>query len=311
MKFKQSDLNFNHLSPREEIFNYLGDVSGPSIRSSLLQLNTAGEVKNKMVDFSSFNRFNSCNSIFALSEAEDGYFFIMNTNVKIMMKSSFNEGTFAFEQPGHVIIAREEEMKQMANMMNSEWKGSLVMQRLLKHKISSNHQSKCASPKLQDVSIQLETTEHEYSTINWSSALKKSIELFYKSGVISIFNDSSGRDMVLALKFLKLLYTPNRLNFESFGTYLKFKLWSDYVVCRRDIAMWVKKCLVQNYSQHKYMFVTHPALMTNATFYCHGQRCEHLHGGLQRFFNNPNASYTGELLSNDQILFHKFSCKKH
>ena len=249
-----------------------------------------------MISFSALNGLNSCNSMFSISESEDDYFFVMNTNVKITIKSSFNEGSFELKQPGHVIIAREGEMKQTAKMMKSDWKGSLVMQRLLKQKKTSTSNGERLSKKRKEVVIEILTAEYEYKTINWSSALRGSIEHFYKTGVISIYNDSSGQDMVLALRFLKLLYTPNQLMFESFGTYLKFKLWSDYVVCRKDIAMWVKNCLVQNYSQHKYMFVTHPVLLTNATFYCHGQRCEQLNGGLQRYFTNPSASYTGELL---------------
>ena len=272
-------------------------MSQPPSKSPIIKLN-ATAMKNKMIDFSTLNGLNSCNSMFSISESEDDYFFVMNTNVKITIKSSFNEGSFEIKQPGHVIIAREGEMKQTAKIMNSDWKGSLVMQRLLKQKqkdTSSSNGERCSKRRSKEVAIEILTTEYEYNALNWSSAFRRSIEHFYKTGVISIHNDSAGRDMVLALKFLKLIYTPNQLMFESFGTYLKFKLWSDYIVCRKDIVMWVKNCLVQNYSQHKYMFVTHPVLLTNATFYCHGQRCEQLNGGLQRYFTNPGSSFTGKL----------------
>ena len=259
----------------------LGERNYPTSSPSLIaKTNVQKEDTRNMIAFPIIQNLNGCSSMFSLEQAEDDYFFVMNTLVRVTIKLP-NKKVFEFSQPGHVMIAREAEMKHVANMMQLNWNGSLVMKNLLKKKMSTRHN--CGpNHHRQEISIVLEpeVQELDYSSIVWSPALQKSILRFYHSGVVSVFDDCSCLSMILALEFLEILYTPNHLTFESFGGYLKFKLWSDYFNYRVDIATWVKKSLVNYHSQHRYMFVTHPEKLKNASIYSKGQKCEQLDGGL-------------------------------
>lgn len=260
-------------------------------------------VDTKMISFPSLQNLNGCNPIFSIEDDEDDYFFVMNSIVRVTIKLS-NRKNYEFSQQGHMVIAREEEMKHIAKMMHLDWNGSLIMQSVLKKK-GSAHRNDQTVGRSKEISIVLEPESGlESSNITWSPTLRKSIERFYNSGVISVFDNCPGRELILALKFMKIVYTPTHLTFESFGTYLKFKLWSDYISYRKGIADWVKKNLMYNHSQHRYTFATHPETLKNTSFYFRGQKCQQLDGELQLWNDDSNqnaevpSSCRGELIHN-------------
>lgn len=85
-----------------------------------------------------------------------------------------------------------------------------------------------------------------------------------------------------------------KVTFDSFGTYLQFKLSHDYFNYRKKIAEWIKEQLICHHSQHRYIYITHPELLRNEAIYFQGQKCEHLDGGLTLSPNNDPKSCTGK-----------------
>ena len=256
-------------------FNSLSQKFMPSSKTHLNGL------VSKMMKFPNLKSLNGCNSIFAVQESKEDYLSLMNTTVKVAIKLS-NRKSHEFSLPGNVILTREEEMKRIVNMINTtnsnNWSGSLIMLCLMEKMPSHDHGK---NPLQKEISILLKPQEEsDYYSIVWSPKIFKSIEHFYHSGVISVFDECSGRDLILALQFLGLIYTQNHLTFESFGTFLAFKIWKDYVAYRKQVATWVKKRLIRYHSQHRYLFVTHPETLTYASFYLDGKKCMQLDGGL-------------------------------
>jgi hypothetical protein len=73
-------------------------------------------------------------------------------------------------------------------------------------------------------------------------------------------NDCVGSDVLLALEYFGIVYTPDQLVFDSFGAYLRVKLWSEYFTHRSGLAQWVVETLMQTNSKHSHIFVTSPSL---------------------------------------------------
>ncbi len=241
-----------------------------------------------MISFPSLSTFKGCNPIFLIDHSDD-HGLLLNSVVNVTIKLSATR-SLEFSLPGHIVIERENEMKHVANtLMHLEWKGSLIMQEIVRKKLSRYHNS-----DRKQVSIVLvQPQDSNFASIAWSPALKKSIELFYKDGIISVFNNCSARDLIMVLNFLSIQYTAKHLSFESFGSYLSFKLWSDYFIYREPIATWIKKSLISNFSKHRYIFVTNPENLGNASIYFQGQICEHLDGGLNLAWNNNTKKSNG------------------
>ena len=245
-----------------------------------------------MISLSSLQAFEGCNPIFTRDEREDESLFLMKAIVKVTIKLS-NIHSHELVIPGHLLVAREEEMRQIkADTIHSnysDWSGSLIMKKILKKKPTlapSTHNN--------DIFISLNPEDSTISPpdVVWSSTLKLCIEKFYSTGVIPIFDRCPTRDIIMMLKFLGIMYTQNHLTFESFGTYLNFKLWSDYYNYREIIATWIKESLISYHSQHSYIYVTHPDRLENASFYFQGSKCEHLDGGLDLLSLNSDEMKT-------------------
>ena len=208
--------------------------------------------------------------------------FIMNTSVKVTIKGKGMKD-FEFELPGHSVVAREKEMKYIARSLRAyDWSESLLME-----KIKEKHMSNTIdNDKDKQVSIILGTDEEDidFTSITFSSTLKKIINRFYVDGVISVCNDDTctRHDLIHLLNALRIPYADDHKVFKSFGSYLNFKLWSDYFSCRKMILNWIKRRLLSQNLKNRYIHyvVFHPEIVSDSLFYFQGQKCEQFDGGL-------------------------------
>lgn len=69
---------------------------------------------------------------------------------------------------------------------------------------------------------------------------------------------SNPQTLILCLEHLKIIYAPQQLQFENFGAFLKFKLWSDYLAHRQGLVRGIYSTLVLSPSRTAHYFVIKP-----------------------------------------------------
>lgn len=249
-----------------------------------------------MISFTSLDSFKASKSIFAMDDTDDDHSFLINSKVQVIIELS-SQSSHEISLQGHAVIARENEMKQVARKLDLNWSRSVIMKEVMKKNDSSCHEQ---------ISILLKPKEHDaYVRILWSPSVIKVIENYYTTGVISVFNSCSCRDLILALQYLGIQYLPRQLTYESFSCYLNFEVWSDYLSYRETIATWMKKSFVSHNQRDYHLYVTNPEPSKNESFYFHGQKCDYLDGGLHQTWTdnlkkgvaNPSSSAGKSILS--------------
>jgi hypothetical protein len=108
-------------------------------------------------------------------------------------------------------------------------------------------------------------------SFQWKPWLTTCIRAYYNTGTIRIPDECIGSDILLALEYFGVLYSPDQLVFDSFGGYLRVKLWSDYFTHRAKMADWVVQQLVTTPSRHSHAYVTCPNIEQNE-FYMTGDK---------------------------------------
>ena len=179
--------------------------------------------------------------------------------------------------PVFYIEQREMEMKERAmaaGIGDDQWNGSLLGQKVLSNK---KHQ-----PRLMTLELHPEIlcAEANYSqTFEWQPWLNECIESFYKTNSMHVPDFCVGPDLLVALQYFGILYKPDQLLFDSFSTYLRVKLWSEYFTHRGTIAEWIANKLYQSHAKHTHIYSTYPNPIKKGTFVDIGNRRAELFDG--------------------------------
>jgi hypothetical protein len=175
-----------------------------------------------------------------------------------------------FYIPVSLMVEREIMMRKTAEEFGigqERWASSLLYRewRNAQDDISSTADDRAFQQSNGDVSIYLNpeadcaSSNHSHS-LKWTPWLTTCIRAFYNTGTVRFPNDCVGSDVLLALEYFGIVYTPDQLVFDSFGAYLRVKLWSEYFTHRSGLAQWVVETLMQTNSKHSHIFVTSPSL---------------------------------------------------
>ena len=181
------------------------------------------------------------------------------------MKISASENSSMMYIPLSVIAKREEEMIKRAldlGVDSHQWTGSLLF-RVAREKVHqySNSQQKVNQNDLFLIELfpEYDCAEANYSqNFQWQMWLSHCIESFYKHGEMRIVDDCIGFEILVALQYLGILYRPEQLLFDSFATYLRVKLWSEYFAQRDTMTDWLTKKIKNSHSKHSHVFSSCP-----------------------------------------------------
>jgi len=156
---------------------------------------------------------------------------------------------YKFHVPISQIRTRQEHMKKIReNAKNqNEWNGSILLTEMKEE-------------------------------IMWSPELTKCICLYYETGYIHVPDEVSASSVLLALALFNIIYCSDQLMFKSFGSQLRFKMWTDYYTHRPSICQWIVKKMMASHSRHSHVFVTSPEPC--GTIYLGRNRCEIMNGEL-------------------------------
>ena len=69
------------------------------------------------------------------------------------------------------------------------------------------------------------------------------------------------------------------MTFDTFSSYARIKLWSDYYTYRDSIADWVVHRLMKTHSRRGHVFVTNPT--SDGPYFLREKKCELFDGGLK------------------------------
>jgi hypothetical protein len=152
------------------------------------------------------------------------------------------------------------------------------------HKSTQNMISFTFDPEERDI----DSEDASNSIFTWNPVLVKCIESYYESGRIRVPDESLGNDVLLVLEFFGIVYSPQQLVFDSFGCFLRVKLWTDYYSHRATMADWIVHQLITSHSRLSHAFCTCPeALDPKSCLYVGTKRCDPLDGGL--FLDNSRS----------------------
>ena len=203
-------------------------------------------------------------------------------------RSSASERTYGFETKVAMIVKREKEMKAMARECGigpDRWKGSLLMQKLkTSTEYSQISSSKSKTNKSLVFTFDPDSQENDFilstdQTFLWSKPLTDCIRSYYETGNIHVSDDCHGNHVMLALEFFQIVYLPSQMTFDTFSSYARIKLWSDYYTYRDSIADWVVHRLMRTHSRRGHVFVTSPR--SDGPYFFRENQCEILDGGLK------------------------------
>ena len=175
-----------------------------------------------------------------------------------------------FYIPLSLMVEREIMMRKTAEEFGigpERWSSSLLYRewRKAQDDISSTAEDRAFQQSNGDVSIYLSpeadcAASNHSQSLKWTPWLTTCIRAFYNTGTVRFPNDCVGSDVLLALEYFGIVYTPDQLVFDSFGAYLRVKLWSEYFTHRSGLAQWVVETLMQTNSKHSHTYVTSPSL---------------------------------------------------
>lgn len=188
------------------------------------------------------------------------------TLLAVKIRSFVEESNFCL--PVSLIVDRELEMRKTAQSFgieSSRWTKSRLF-REWRDQIDNNNlgSSNANTPTTPEIRIVLDpendfVSSNQSHSFTWEPWLTTCIRAYYNTGKIRIPDKCSGSDILLALEYFGILYSPEQLVFESFGGYLRVKMWSDYFTHRARLADWVlQRVLTKSPPRHSHSFVTSP-----------------------------------------------------
>ena len=184
------------------------------------------------------------------------------TLLKVTIQSSVEPGKFYV--PVSLLVDRELEMRKSAKdfgIRSTRWSKSRLF-REWRTQLEEDVKNNETTPRTEMI-ISLDpeqdcASSNQSHSFQWQPWLTTCIRAYYNTGTIRIPDDCLGSDILLALEYFGILYSPDQLVFDSFGGYLRVKMWSDYFTHRAKMADWVVQKLVTTPSRHSHCFVTSP-----------------------------------------------------
>ena len=226
------------------------------------------------------------------------------------LKSSLLVEKGKFYVPVSLLVDRELEMRKAAKdfgIRPTRWSNSRLF-REWRNQLEQDVANNEATPRTEIV-IQLDPEEDCISTnqshsFQWQPWLTTCIRAYFNTGTIRIPDDCIGSDILLALEYFGILYSPDQLVFDSFGGYLRVKMWSDYFTHRAKMADWVVQKLVTTPSRHSHCFVTSPTDEGDLYFLNSNKTMQVLDGELvldkARYGATPSRAVVHEFFNDEQ-----------
>ena len=209
-----------------------------------------------------------------------------------------NELKYTFEISVDSILQRERDMKNKVKKMGflvENWGGSLIYKKLkeieLDEQVSSlpfvrKTQDETSGPKnshsqnhslLIDLNDDLHSPDCRRESFEWRV---QCIHSYYLDGMISIKEEYSGNDVLVTLDKFGIVYSHDQIDFQSFGCFLRVRMWSDYYRHRSAVMKWIQHSIMTSHSRYSYLFVTEPEPSKNIQIKLGNERCEVLDGGI-------------------------------
>ena len=214
--------------------------------------------------------------------------------------SSTGEHTH-FYLPVSLMVSREVEMREAAKhfqISQDRWTDSLLFREWRCVDDASRNPTQRGFLRNGEVVIRLNpemdcaVSNHSHS-LRWKPWLTTCIRAYYNTGTIRVPDACIGSDILLALEYFGIVYTPEQLVFDSFGGYLRVKLWSDYYTHRSQLAQWVVQRLLRSHAKHSHTFVTGPN-PREVDIFLGSRKAEVLDGELHldptKYGGNPSCS---------------------
>ena len=226
-----------------------------------------------------------------LSMSEMERFLTDETILRVEILSHRGQQDSSFSLPVSLLVQRELDMRKAAasfGIGRDRWSDSLLYREWRYQ--SDDDASSRPTANLQarqsggEKTLRLDP-EHDCAASNhsqsliWNPWLTTCIRAYYNTETIRIPDDCNGSDILLALEYFGIVYTPEQLSFDSFGAYLRVKLWSDYFTHRSKIADWVVQKLLKSHSRHSHSFATSPD-STEGAMMIGSKQIDILDGGL-------------------------------
>jgi len=73
----------------------------------------------------------------------------------------------------------------------------------------------------------------------WSHDFMLTLEKFYQTGILHVTTEISGRPILLFLEYFGIVYSPDKVTYESYDAYLRMKVWTDYLSKKSDLASYL------------------------------------------------------------------------
>ena len=203
--------------------------------------------------------------------------------VRVVIRSSEEEVT-EFILPCSMIAEREEEMFAAVTNGNvatkvEKWSGSMLGRRL-RDALALHSDERVFNFHLdpQKECIEAGITNGRYK-LKWNPILTECIRSYYNTGSVSILDTCKCNGLLYALEYFGVCTSPKKLSFDSFGSYMRFKIWSDYFNVRRDLVYWIIKMIMSSSSKMIHAFVTCPNII-EGPFYDGTRMLDVFDGGL-------------------------------
>lgn len=129
-----------------------------------------------------------------------------------------------------ILQLREEEMKAIAKDAHipfDRWSCSLLYSMWKKKEPSASSSTH----------ISVETCTEIQSI--WSHDFMLTLEKFYQTGILHVTTEISGRPILLFLEYFGIVYSPDKVTYESYDAYLRMKVWTDYLSKKSDLASYL------------------------------------------------------------------------
>jgi hypothetical protein len=153
---------------------------------------------------------------------------LLNVDIKSSVEGS------NFYIPVSLMVEREQMMRVTAKQFGigaDRWGDSLLYRewRNTRDDASSTLEERAHVQNNGDVTVHLNPEQdcapsNHSHTLEWKPWLTTCIRAFYNTGTVRIPDDCIGSDILLALEYFGIVYTPDQPVFDSFGAYLRVKL---------------------------------------------------------------------------------------
>jgi len=243
--------------------------------------------------------------------------------LKIQLRSAHL--IFHFNIPVSLLIEREQIMRETAKSSGitaEQWTSSLLYREWVEANEDSDDLSShapnddCSKIETQkhsngDVTLHLHperdcSQSNHSQSFTWTPNLSTCIRAFYNTGTVRIPSDCVGSDVLLALEYFGIIYSPEQIIFDSFGAYLRVKIWSEYYTYRALLAKWIMTTLLESPSKHSHLFVTSPTLIPSCvSIFVGSTRGQLMDGSLKldpaKYSGLPSCAVVHDFFHNEEI----------